>query len=140
DAYEFEHRFGELLPGEREVHAVNFCGIGHAAHMLVKPEDGRTIRSRVAADAFKHRAAIADHVREDVNARVLPLDKASVMPDFWSGRQHPAIIATGPNGHDCQFGNGLNSAVARPPRMRVLLHPVIIGTPVHDRLFDLRAW
>src|SRR5262249_24965824 len=89
DAYEFQHCLGKFLGGITKVlDAVNLGRIHHAADVLTKTEDGRTGRRRVAADAFKYGASVVNHVRKNVNFRVLPSDEAAVMPDFLGGRQH----------------------------------------------------
>ena len=75
------------------VHAVNLGGIVQAAHVLAEPEDGRTGGGGVAADPFENRAAVAGHVRKDVDLGVIPGDKLAVVPDFFGGRQHALIIA-----------------------------------------------
>ena len=58
------------------------------ADVLAEAEYGRSGRGGIAADAFEYAAAIAHHMREDVNGGGLPWDEAAVMPDFFGRRQH----------------------------------------------------
>jgi hypothetical protein len=89
DAYQLGHGIRKLIGGETDVfHAVDFGRIHHAANVLPKTENRRAGRRRVAPDAFEYAAAIADHVRKDVNLRVIPINEAAVMPDLFSGLQH----------------------------------------------------
>ena len=58
--------------------------------MVFQAEDCWALRGIVAADAFEYGRAVADHVGEDVNLGVVPVDKFSVVPDLfglWDG--HP---------------------------------------------------
>ena len=59
--------------------------------MLAEAEDGWTVRGLVTSNALKHRAAVADNVRQDVDFGVVPRDELAVMPDLGGGRHSLSI-------------------------------------------------
>ena len=54
----------------------------------IEAEDGGTGRSRITADALKHRCTVAHNVGEDMDGGILPWNEAAVMPNLRGGRQH----------------------------------------------------
>jgi hypothetical protein len=67
--------------------------------VIAKAKNGGALLSVVAANTFENRGAVADDVRKDMNIRVVPLDKLSVMPNLFGFR----------DGHQ-----GCSGALARP--------------------------
>ncbi len=49
--------------------------------MLAETENRGTLLGFVAADAFKDGGAVADHVRKDMQIRVVPVDPLTIMPN-----------------------------------------------------------
>ena len=82
-------RLGSLL-AERELRFAleNHPDEKTPADVLAKPENSRPVGRGVAADAFEYRTAIAHHVRENMDGGLFPFDEATVVPDFFCGRQH----------------------------------------------------
>ena len=72
------------------------------------------MRRFVAADAFEDGGAVADHVGEDVNSSVVPIDELPVVPDlFCFGDGHwwlrvQKISKNGYVGRVEQGGRGVN--------------------------------
>src|SRR5262245_31240917 len=62
--------------------------------MVVQPEARRAFRRRVAARAFEYAAAVMDHMRPDVDRRILPLDQLPVHPDLSSARERHNVSST----------------------------------------------
>ena len=54
-----------------------------ALHVFAETENGGALLGFVAADAFEDGGAVADHVGEDVQFRVVPVDPFSVVPNFF---------------------------------------------------------
>src|SRR5437773_1457673 len=76
---------GELIDGIGKIHAVDFCGVDQALHVLAQAEDRRTLFRFVATDALEDRGAVTHDVRKDVQLSVVPVDPFSVVPDFLRG-------------------------------------------------------
>ena len=81
----------KLIDGVGNLDAIDLGGIVQAAGVFADAEDARTGVGRVAADAFKHRTAVAGYVRKDVDLGVVPVDHASVVPDFFGGFYHVSL-------------------------------------------------
>src|SRR6185369_9521269 len=81
--HDVDHGGAKLVNGEGNLDTVNFGGIVQAAGVFAHAEDARAGVGRVAADAFKHRTAVAGYVRKDVDLGVSPVNHASVVPDFF---------------------------------------------------------
>ncbi len=82
---------GALPAGEieRVLHPIDLHRVLEALHVGVETEAGRSARRGVAACAFEDAAAVMDHVRRDVDVRVLPLDEPAVHPDLaGAGKRH----------------------------------------------------
>jgi hypothetical protein len=56
--------------------------------MFTHAEYGWTGRCGVATDAFKHRAAIAGDVSEDVDLGIIPGNESAIVPDLFGRLQH----------------------------------------------------
>src|SRR5438477_3980945 len=97
------------MEGVGKLHAIDFCGVDEALHVLTETEDRRTLFGFIAADAFEDRGAVAYDVRKDVQFGVVPVDPLSVVPDFLGGL----------NRHRCSlFGSAIRRSTARNRRIR----------------------
>ena len=98
-----------MIDGVGKLHAIDFCGVDEALHVLAQTEDRRTLFGLVAPDAFEDCGAIAYDVRKDVKFGVVPVDPLSVVPDFLGGL----------NRHRCSpFGSAIRRGTARNRRIR----------------------
>src|SRR5262249_14382904 len=93
DLHDFDQSIGNLVDRVGNLDAVDFGGIVEPANVLPRPEDRRTRGGRVATDTLKYRAAVAGHVRKDVDLRVVPIDEPPIVPDLVGGFDHERIIA-----------------------------------------------
>src|SRR5262245_17711739 len=85
DSHDFQAGLDQLIDRIFELRAVDFAGIVQPLDVLAQSEDGRPLRRRVAANAFEQRRAVMDHMRHDVDLRVVPIDHSSVVPYFLRG-------------------------------------------------------
>src|SRR5580693_4696227 len=83
-ASQFQIGVAEIVEGVANLHAVDVGGIQEALHVLFEAENAGTLLRFVAADAFEDGGAVADHVRENVNFGVVPVDELAVVPDLFS--------------------------------------------------------
>ena len=81
----------KLLGGVRQRHAIDLRGVDQARHVLRQAEDSGAVRLGVAADTLEDRRAVVDHMRHDVDLRLVPGDELSVVPDVSGSLQ----------GHSC---------------------------------------
>jgi hypothetical protein len=63
------------------VHPVDLCRIQKALHVFAESKDGWATFGGITPDAFEDAGAVMKNVRHHVHARVVPLDKLSIMPD-----------------------------------------------------------
>ena len=83
---EIEIRSAEFVEVKRNFHAVDVGRIQQALDVIAKAKNSGALLSVVAANAFENRGTVADDVRKDVNVRLVPLDKLSVMPNLFGFR------------------------------------------------------
>src|SRR5439155_13830861 len=67
---------------ERVLHAVDLRGLVQAAHVRVEAEERRAAPGLVAACALEDDGAVVNHVRGNVNGRILPVDQRAVHSDL----------------------------------------------------------
>src|SRR5208283_5141454 len=94
DPHQLDLRVDQLLERVGNLDAVNPGRIEQPARVFLQPENGRSGNRLVATYAFKNGAAIADDMRQYVDARLVPGDEGSVVPYFLCGR-HVAIMTAG---------------------------------------------
>ena len=71
-ANQFENRIHQLAGAERQFHPIDLGRIDETADMFADAEYGGSGGGRVAANAFEYRTAVAGHVRENVDFRIVP--------------------------------------------------------------------
>jgi hypothetical protein len=85
DAHDIKAGFDQFINRIFELRAVDFAGIMQPLNVFTKTEDCRPLRGRITANAFEQRRAVMNHMRHDVDVRVIPINHSSVVPDFLRG-------------------------------------------------------
>ena len=76
------HRSAQLLFAERHLHRQQVRRTSETGDVLAQAEDRRAATRRIGPDAFEHRRAVVQAVREDMDLGVVPVDELSVHPNL----------------------------------------------------------
>ena len=74
--------FLELFQAVRKLDPIDLARVSKPLHVLPQAEDGRTALGGIAARALKERRAVADHVRGNVQYRIIPGNEFTVVPNL----------------------------------------------------------
>jgi hypothetical protein len=88
------HRRAHLVARVRHGHVVHRGGALEPGEVVVQAEDRRAALGIVGADALEDRGAVVQAVRQDVHARVRPVDQLAVHPDLL-GFLHSPVLCDG---------------------------------------------
>ena len=80
---DFAARGLELLQRIRDRDVVDLRGVEQPDHVFGEPEDRRSARRHVAADAFEYGRAVVQRMRHHVHGRLGPRLDAAVVPDMF---------------------------------------------------------
>src|ERR1019366_455168 len=78
--YQIHRCLAQIVKGVVQLNTVDFAGLEQAQHVVPQAEDGGALAILIAANSFKHRRAVVDHVGHHVDFGVIPGDQLPVMP------------------------------------------------------------
>jgi hypothetical protein len=76
-----QNGFLKVLGGEGNLSAIDLAGIEKPLDVLLETEHLRASRGLIAADTLEPGRAVMKSMRADVNVRLIPIDKLTVVPN-----------------------------------------------------------